>query len=127
VLGAPAALGASRRGVRAARATGALSPGDIRRLFVGRGGGERWGWTLPERWEPLPPSPKAAEAAEETAPRAGAGAPATRQPMREATRAAGASARAAGMTGGAAVATPAAATTSAKPPRKRKRGFSTLR
>jgi hypothetical protein len=42
--------------------------------------------------------------------------------MREATRAAG-------TTGGEAVATPAAATTFAEPPRKRKRkrGFSTLR
>jgi hypothetical protein len=32
----------------------------------------------PERWEPSPPSPRAAEAAEETAPGAGTGAPAAR-------------------------------------------------
>jgi hypothetical protein len=47
--------------------------------------------------------------------------------MREATRAAEALARATEMVGGAAAATPVAATTSAEPPRKRKRGFSTLR
>jgi hypothetical protein len=35
-----------------------------------------------------PPSPRAAEAAEETAPRVGAGAPTARRPMREAPRAA---------------------------------------
>jgi hypothetical protein len=60
-------------------------------------------------------------------PGAGAGAPAARKPMREATRAAEAPVRAAGMTGGEAVATPAVATAPAEPPRKRKRGFSTLR
>jgi hypothetical protein len=81
----------------------------------------------PERWEPLPPSPRAAEAAEETTPGAGTGAPAARQPMREAVRAAEAPARATGTTGGEAVAAPAAATPPAEPPRKRKRGFSTLR
>jgi hypothetical protein len=42
-------------------------------------------------------------------------------------RAAKAPARAAEMAGGEAVATPVAATTSAEPLRKRKRGFSTLR
>jgi hypothetical protein len=42
-------------------------------------------------------------------------------------RAAEAPARAAEMTGGVAVATSAATTTPAEPPRKRKRGFSTLR
>jgi hypothetical protein len=47
--------------------------------------------------------------------------------MREATRAAEASARAAKMAGGAAVAMSAVATTPAEPQRKRKRGFSTLR
>jgi hypothetical protein len=47
--------------------------------------------------------------------------------MREATRAAEALARTAEVTGGAAVATSAGATTPAEPPRKRKRGFSTLR
>jgi hypothetical protein len=47
--------------------------------------------------------------------------------MREATRAAEAPALAAEMAGVAAAATPVAATTSAEPPRKRKRGISTLR
>jgi hypothetical protein len=47
--------------------------------------------------------------------------------MREATRAAEAPARVVEVTGGVAVAMSAAATTSAKPPRKGKRGFSTLR
>jgi hypothetical protein len=76
----------------------------------------------PREVEPLPPSPRAAEAAEEIAP------------AREATRAAEVPTRtveapthAAETTGGEAVATLTAATTSAEPPRKRKRGFSTLR
>jgi hypothetical protein len=73
------------------------------------------------------PSPRAAEAAEETAPGAGPGAPAARHPTGEATRVAEAPARTAEMAGGAAAATPVAATTSAEPLRKRKRGFSTLR
>jgi hypothetical protein len=77
----------------------------------------------PERWQPSPPSPRAVEAAEETVPRAGAGAPAARQLTREATRAAEAPAHAAETTGGAAAAAPVAATTSAESPRKRKRGF----
>jgi hypothetical protein len=47
--------------------------------------------------------------------------------MREAMRAAEAPARAVEVTGGAVVATSAAATTPAEPARKRKRGFSTLR
>jgi hypothetical protein len=47
--------------------------------------------------------------------------------MREATRAAEAPACAVEATGGAVVATLAAATTPAEPPRKRKRGFSTQR
>jgi hypothetical protein len=81
----------------------------------------------PERWEPSPPSPKAAEAEKETAPGAGAGAPAAKHPTGEATHAAEAPASAVEMAGGAAVATPMAVTTSAEPPRKRKRGFSTLR
>jgi hypothetical protein len=80
-----------------------------------------------ERWGPSPPSPRAAEVAEETAPGAGAGAHAVGRPTREATRAAEAPARTAEMAGGAAAATPVAATTSAEPPRKRKRGFPTLR
>jgi hypothetical protein len=90
---------------------------------------------LPPRGGSLrPPSPRAAEAAKETAPRVGAGAPAARQPAREAPRAAEAQARvaeaparAAEMVGGEAAATPAASTAPAEPPRKRKRGFSTLR
>jgi hypothetical protein len=81
----------------------------------------------PERWEPSPPSPRAAEAVEEMTPGAGAGAPVARRPTREATRTAEAQARAAEMAGGAAAATPVAATTFAEPPRKTKRGFSTLR
>jgi hypothetical protein len=52
------------------------------------------GRALPERWEPAPPSPRATEAAEETAPGAGAGAPVARQPVREAVRAAEAPVRA---------------------------------
>jgi hypothetical protein len=46
-----------------------------------------------ERWEASPPSPRAAEAAEETAPGAGAGAPAAGHPTREATHRGGAGAR----------------------------------
>jgi hypothetical protein len=74
------------------------------------------------------------EVVEEMSFRAGAGAPVARRPVREAARAAEAPARAAKLparaveaTRGAAVATSAAATTPAKPPRKRKRDFSTLR
>jgi hypothetical protein len=78
------------------------------------------GRALPKRCEPEPSSPRAAEAEEELAPGAGAGAPVTRQSMREA-------ARAAEVSGGAAVATSAADTTPVVPQRKRKRGVSTLR
>jgi hypothetical protein len=133
---ATGAPGTEERGVSVARAAGALLPRDFGVLVVGRRGGERRGSGSPERWEPSPPSPRAAEAAEETAPGigaeapgigaeapgAGAGAPAARHPTREATRAAGVPARAAEMAGGE-----AAATAPAEPPRKRKRGFSTLR
>jgi hypothetical protein len=80
----------------------------------------------PERWQPSPPSPRAVKA-EETVPGAGVGALAARQLTREATRAAEAPARAAETAGGAAAAALAVATTSTEPPRKRKRGFSTLR
>jgi hypothetical protein len=73
------------------------------------------GRALPERWEPAPPSPRAAEAAEEPAPGTGAGAPVAKQSMREA-------ARATEVSGGAAVATSAADATPVEPPRKRKRG-----
>jgi hypothetical protein len=79
----------------------------------------------PERWEPSPPSPRAAEAAEETASGAGAGAPAAGHPTGEVTRAAEAPTCAVEMVGGEAAATPAAATARAEPSRKRKRGFST--
>jgi hypothetical protein len=81
----------------------------------------------PERWQPSPPSPRAGEAVEETVPGAGVGAPSARQLAREATRTAEAPARAVETAGGAAAAAPAAATMSAEPPRKRKRGVSTLR
>jgi hypothetical protein len=81
----------------------------------------------PERWQPSTPSPRAAEAAEETVPGAGTGAPSARQPTKEATRVVEAPARAAETAGGAAAAALAAATTPTEPPRKRKRGFSTLR
>jgi hypothetical protein len=125
---ATGASGTEKLGVPAAQAAGTLLPGDFGVLVVGRGGGgERGGRAPPERWEPSLPSPRAAEAAEETAPGVGAGAPAARQPTREATRAAVAPARAAETTGGAAVATSATATTPAEPPRKMKQGFSTLR
>jgi hypothetical protein len=74
--GAP---GTEERGVQVARAAGALLPRDFGVLVVGRGvGGERWGSSSPERWEASPPSPRAAEAAEETAPGAGARVPAAR-------------------------------------------------
>jgi hypothetical protein len=74
--GAP---GTEERGVPVARAAGALLPQDFGVLVVGQGGGgERWGSSSPERWEASPLSPRAAEAAEETAPGAGAGAPAAR-------------------------------------------------
>jgi hypothetical protein len=89
--------------------------------------GSDGGQAPPERWEPSPPSPRAVEAAEKTAPGAGVGALAARSPTRVATRAAELPARAAEMAGGAAAATPVAVTTSAEPLRKRKWGFSALR
>jgi hypothetical protein len=58
---------------------------------------------------------------------AGAKAPAARQSTEEAARAAEASTPAAEASGSAVVVTPAAATASVEPSRKRKRGFSTLR
>jgi hypothetical protein len=67
----------------------------------------------PERWNPPPPSPEAAEAAAESAPVAGADAPATRFSVEEPA---------------SAVDAPAGATaTPPEPSRKRKRGFSNLR
>jgi hypothetical protein len=53
------------------------------------------GQAPPERWEPVPPSPRAAEAAEEQAPGEGAGAPAVGRPTEEAVHAAEVPARAA--------------------------------
>jgi hypothetical protein len=81
----------------------------------------------PERWEPAPPSPRAAEPAEERAPRAGTGAPATRQSTEGTAPVVVAPARVAEAFGSAAVAASAATTASAEPSRKRKQGFSTLR
>jgi hypothetical protein len=107
---------------------GLSSPGTKEYSSLGeeKEGSDR-GRAPPESWEPSPPSPRAAEAAEEVAPGAGARALAARPPTREATRTAEMLARAAETAGGAATATPVAATTSAEPPRKRKRGFSALR
>jgi hypothetical protein len=73
-----------------------------------------------ERWEPAPPSPRAAEAAEEQVPGAGAEVPTARQYTEGAACTAEAS-------GSAAAAVAAATTTPVEPSRKRKRGFSTLR
>jgi hypothetical protein len=115
-----------RRGVLAAEQQGLSPPATSEDSLSGEEGSDG-GRALPERWEPSPPLPRAAEEAEETVLRAGAGAPAARQATREVMRTTVVPVRTAEMTGGAAVATSAAATTSAEPPRKRKRGFSTLR
>jgi hypothetical protein len=71
-VGAPGTAG---QGIPAARAAGALSPGNLGVLIVGRGrrGRKRWGASPPERWEPAPPSPRAVEAAEGQAPWGGRG------------------------------------------------------
>jgi hypothetical protein len=61
--------------------------------------GSDGGRAPPERWVPSPPSPRAVEAAEETAPGVGAGVTASRQPMGEVTHAAEVPARAVEMTG----------------------------
>jgi hypothetical protein len=124
-----------RAGSRGARSSGCTSsrgspppePRSTRRR-ARRRRRKAMGGGLPPRGGSLrPPSPRATEAAEEMAPRAGAGAPATRQPTREASRATEAPARPAEMTGGAVTATRVVATTSTEPSRKSKRGFSTLR
>jgi hypothetical protein len=80
-----------------------------------------------ERWEPVLPSPRAAEAAEEQAPGAGAEVPTTRRSTEGAVRATEAQARTVEASGSAAVATAAATTAPVEPSRKRKRGLSTLR
>jgi hypothetical protein len=74
----------------------------------------------PERWEPSPPSPRAAEAAEETTP---GGAPAAGHPTREATRATEAPARAVEMAGGEVAATPAALQRPPSPQGRGNEGF----
>jgi hypothetical protein len=121
--------GAEGRGIPAARAAGTLSPGDHGVLVVGRGrgGGERRGQDPPERWDPAPTSPGASEAAEERAPGAGAEASAARRSTEGAAHVAETPARAAEASWGAVAVTPAAATASGEPSRKRKHGFSTLR
>jgi hypothetical protein len=78
----------------------------------------------PERWEPAPPSPRAAE---EQAPGAGAEAPAVGRSTEEAVRAAKVPAHATEASGGATAATSAAVIAPVEPSRKRKQGFSTLR
>jgi hypothetical protein len=78
------------------------------------------GGRAPERWNPSPPSPRAAEVVGEQAPMVGAEAPATGRSVEEA-------AHAAGVSGSAAVAATSATAASAEPSRKRKRGFSSLR
>jgi hypothetical protein len=113
--------GVRSSGCASSRGSPLLGPRNTRRQ-AGRRRRATGGRAPPERWEPSPPSPRAAEAAEEMTPGAGVGAPAARQPTKEATSAAEAPARAADMAG-----TAAAATTCAEPPRKRKWGFSTVR
>jgi hypothetical protein len=85
------------------------------------------GRALPKRWEPVPPSPRAAEAAVEQALGASTGAPTASQSVREVARIAEVPVHAAEAAGGVAVVMSAAATAPVEPPRKRKRGFSTLR
>jgi hypothetical protein len=85
------------------------------------------GQAPPKRWEPAPPSPRAAEAAQEKVPGAGAGAPAAGRSTEKAARAAEVPARVAEASRGATVAASAMASAPAEPSRKRKRGFSTLR
>jgi hypothetical protein len=92
------------------------------------------GQAPPERWEPTPPSPRAAVAAEEQVPGAGAGAPAAEWSTEEAAHVAEAPAhaavvptRAAEASRGVTVAALAVASALAEPSRKRKRGFTILR
>jgi hypothetical protein len=78
------------------------------------------GQAPPERWEPAPPSPRAAEAVEEQVPGASAGAPTVGRSTEEAARIAEVPARAAEASEGATVAASAAASALAEPSRKRK-------
>jgi hypothetical protein len=79
------------------------------------------GRALAERWNPSPPSPKAAEAVEEQAPAAGVEVPAAGRSMVKAARAAEAPVSAAGALVSVVVVPP-------EPSRKRKwGGFSSLR
>jgi hypothetical protein len=80
-----------------------------------------------ERWEPAPPSLRAAEAAEDQAPRAGAKAPAAGRSTEEAAHTAEVLAHAAEASGSTTVATSAVASAPVEPSRRSKRGFSTLR
>jgi hypothetical protein len=81
----------------------------------------------PEMWNPLPPSPRAAEAAEEQALVAGAEAPAAGQSAEEAAHTAEAPASAAGASWSATGVVTGAVRAPPEPSRKRKRGFSSLR
>jgi hypothetical protein len=74
----------------------------------------------PERWDPAPTSPRAAEAVEEQAPGASVEAPAAGQSVEGTTHSTEALARAAEVSGSAAVATTAATTRPVEPSRKRK-------
>jgi hypothetical protein len=78
--------GVTSFGCASSRGSPHLGPRSTRRQ-ARRRRREAMGTGLPPRGGSLHPSPKAAEAAEETAPGAGAGAPAARPPTREATRA----------------------------------------
>jgi hypothetical protein len=126
---AAGAPGATERGVLATRAVRTLSSGDPRKFVVvgGGGRGERWGRAPPERWNPPPTSPRAAEAAEEQVPAAGAEMPATGRLVEKAARTAEAPAGAVGASVSAAVAVTGTAAAAPEPSRKRKRGFSSLR
>jgi hypothetical protein len=106
--------GVRSSGCASSRGSPHLGPRSTRRQAGG--GGKRWGPDSPQKVGAFTPSPRAAEAAEETVPRAGARAPAARPPTREATRAAEVLARTAETAGGAAAVTPVAATTFAEPP-----------
>jgi hypothetical protein len=125
---AAGAPGATERGVSAAREAGALSPDDPGEFVVviGGGGGERRG-APPREVESPTPSPRAAKAADEQTPMAGAGAPAAGRSVEGAARAAEVTTSDAGGSGSAAAATTGATAALAEPSRKRKRGFSSLR